>query len=98
MGVHAHDGLTWVPGDGTCCWAATTGHGCNGQAVRVSWREDIIDANPLPRAGIVAVPVCAEHGTGSRDWTLIEDREAWLDLLECNQGRVWLVEALSPVR
>jgi hypothetical protein len=97
VGADAEGVVSWVPGS-TCCWGAVATDGCDEPAVRIAWRDDIIDANPLPRAGIVAVPVCAEHGDASREWTVIDDREAWVELQESNPARVWLVEALSPVR
>jgi hypothetical protein len=98
MGAGQEGRVMWVPGDGTCCWGAIVGHPCDEPSVRVVWREDIVDADPLPRSGVVAVPVCGFHGDTGREWTVIEDHQGWVELQERNARRVWLVEALSRVR
>jgi hypothetical protein len=98
MGPGTQGGVSWVPGAGTCCWGAVTGHGCDESATRIAWQEDVIDVDPVPRTGVVAIPVCLEHGHLSREWHIIDTREAWIGLQEDNPARVWLVESLSPVR
>lgn len=89
--------MNWVPGDGLCAWGAITGHPCDEPATRVAFQHDVIDYEPFPRPGVVAVGVCDEHGD-RREWALVTTRDGWAELQEREHGRVWVVQSVSPVR
>jgi hypothetical protein len=95
-------GVTWVPGEGVCCWAAIADQPCDAEATRIVYRFELVDSTP-PTSGLQAVPVCDAHPTSehlatSREWTVVDDHQTWVELEEEWYARVWLVVPTSGLR